>query len=327
MITTTPIARWYWSERGRDVDLPQEAARRFSSALQVLDHHHLGTPHNGRVLVKVPAPGHRKLLFEAELPFTPALVAEIKTGLTEGEFESVEISASCDGVAKTNFGTEVSEGMLEISVDVSEDYFNVELATYSDIWMPFDLRGREQEETFSRNRPRLSAVLVEISGALGLKTDPDDPTRFGIPTETGVANHFEDDGSPSDVWGRFEIPSRNEVFSQTPKFEPAYKRTACGRVLYFPVRGLGGLLLGYLWASDAEGAASFEARDGADLDGYHAGLVWLERLQDAYERGLSPTAALIELRDAPNTSVAGVLVGEAPLEVDGFQDLQELACE
>ncbi|MFB6505969.1 hypothetical protein ACFYXP_34790 [Streptomyces sp. NPDC002466] len=278
------------------------------------------------MLVKAPAPGHRKLLFEAELPFTHALAAGIKAGLTEGEFESIEISASCDGVAKTNFGTEVSEGMLEITVDVSEDYFNVELATYSDIWMPFDLRGREQGEIFSLNRPRLSAVLVELSGAFGLKTDPDDPTRFGIPTETGVANHFEDDGSPSDVWGRFEIPSRNEVFSQTPKFEPTYKRTACGRVLYFPVRSLGGLLLGYLWASDAEGAASFEARDEADLDGYRAGLVWLDRLHGAYERGLSPTAALIELRGAPDAPVAGALAGEAPLEVKEFRELRELAC-
>ncbi|MFF5707222.1 hypothetical protein ACFY7H_32745 [Streptomyces sp. NPDC012794] len=46
-------------------------------------------------------------------------------------------------------------------------------------------------------------------------------------------------------------------------------------------------VLGCLWASDAEGAASFVPRDAADLDAYRAGLVWPDRLQVAYDRRLS----------------------------------------
>ncbi|MCX4730596.1 hypothetical protein [Streptomyces sp. NBC_01363] len=54
------------------------------------------------------------------------------------------------------------------------------------------------------------------------------------------------------------------------------------------------------------------------------GLVWLH---DAYERGLSPMAALIEFRSVPDAPVAGVLVGEVPLEVSEFWELRELACQ
>ncbi|MEV7717368.1 hypothetical protein [Streptomyces sp. NPDC088184] len=324
MIATTPVAQWSWGERGRDTDLVEEAVRRFSSALHILERHRLGTPHNGSVSVKVPTRGHRSFLLQAELRFTRALAKEIKTNLTAGEIEGVELLALCDGLVEFGSDMVASEGMFALAVDISEDYFNTGLTTFSDAWMPFDLRGREQEEVFSRNHPRLSAALADLSEALDLEIDPDDPTWFGTPTETGVENHFEDDGSPSDVWGRFEIPYRNEIFSQTPRFKPAYRRVASGRVLYFPVHGQDGVL-GYLWASDAEGAASFEARDAADPDGYRAGLVWVDRLQAAYERGLSPVAALVELRGLPSTPVAGALAGASPLEVNEFWKLRELA--
>ncbi|MFE6662756.1 hypothetical protein ACFVFH_04210 [Streptomyces sp. NPDC057697] len=324
MIATTPVAQWSWGERGRDTDLVQEAVRRFSSALHILERHRLGTPHDGLVSVKVPTRGHRNFLFNAELRFTRTLAKEIKANLTAGEIQGVELLALCDGFVEFGSGLVASESMFALSVEVSEDYFNTGLTTFSDAWMPFDLRGREQEEPFSQNRSRLSGALADLSEALGLETDPDDPTWFGIPTETGVENHFEDDGSPSDVWGRFEIPYRNGIFSQTPRFEPGYRRVASGPVLYFPVRSQDGVL-GYLWASDAEGAASFEARDDADLDGYRAGLVWLDRLKDAYGRGLGPGAALLELMNAPSNPVAGTPAGAAPLEVNEFRALRELA--
>lgn len=54
-------------------------------------------------------------------------------------------------------------------------------------------------------QPRLAAALKEFSEILDSETDPEDPTYFGTPTETGVDNYFEPDGSPSDVWSRYEI--------------------------------------------------------------------------------------------------------------------------
>ncbi|MFB6505968.1 hypothetical protein ACFYXP_34795 [Streptomyces sp. NPDC002466] len=56
-------------------------------------------------------------------------------------------------------------------------------------------------------------------------------------------------------------------------------------------------LLGYLWASDEENAASFEPRDVGDEESCRAGLLWLDRLRSAHDRGLLPSRALAELAD------------------------------
>ncbi|MGW2819042.1 hypothetical protein [Streptomyces sp. NPDC001415] len=77
-------------------------------------------------------------------------------------------------------------------------------------------------------------------------------------------------------------------------------------------------MLGYLWASNAEGAASFAPRDKADLLGYRAGLVWLARFQEAYDRGPSPMAALTEMGDLPGDPLAGQATGSEPAEVAEF---------
>ncbi|MFF9512532.1 hypothetical protein ACF1BU_38730 [Streptomyces sp. NPDC014724] len=325
MIATTPVARWSWGDPGHATDLVQEAVRRLSLALGVLDRHRLGTPHGGTVTAVVPEPGRQNFVLRADLPVDDAIVSEIKRRIADGKVGGVELSTSCDGLVETGDGSEAVEGLFRLAVDVSESFFHVELTTFSDAWMPFDLRGREQRDVFTRNRPRLAEALADISEALDLEIDPEDPTWFGIPTATGVENHFEDSaGSPSDVWGRFEIPHRNGIFSQTPRFTAAYRRDASGRVQYLPVHR-GHDVLGYLWASDTENAASFEPCDAADVDGYQAGLIWLNRLQAAYDRGLPPSAALTELRNAPPDPVAGQAAGTAPVEADSFGALRELA--
>ncbi|MFJ2818754.1 hypothetical protein ACIQOU_05880 [Streptomyces sp. NPDC091279] len=284
--------------------------------------------------VVVPEPGRRSVLVRADFPVgalvsdagaAEALVARVKGRLADGEIGGVELFASCDGVVETGTGAVPVEGMFALTVEVSEGFFQVGLTTFSDAWMPFDLRGREQEAVFTANRPRLASALAEISRLLDVEIDPEDATWFAVATESGAENHFEDDdGTPSDVWGRFEIPYRNGVFSQTPKFTAGYGRQTSGPVRYVPVLGEDGTL-GYLWASDTDGAASFEARDAADLDAYRAGLVWLDRLQQAYDRGLLPSAALTELREYPGDLVSGQPDAAEPVEVDEFWKLRELA--
>ncbi|MFE9842599.1 hypothetical protein [Streptomyces goshikiensis] len=340
MIATTPVARWSWGEPGRECDLVREAVRRFFLALGVLDRHRLATPQGGRVAVVVSEEGGRGALLRAEFPvgapdvdaaegspFAEALVARIEDGLGPGEVGGVDLYAVCDGVVETGTGgAEAVEGLFTLTTMVSEEYFHVGLTTFCDAWMPFDLRGRAQEAVFAANRPRLAAALAEIAEALDVEIDPEDATWFGFPTESGVENHYKDDGSASDVWGSFEIPYRNRIFSQTPKFTAGYGRRASGPVRYVPVVG-SAEVLGYLWASDVEGAASFEPRDAADLDGYRAGLVWLDRLQEAYDRGLSPTAALVELGGNPGDPVAGRADVNATVEAEEFRNLAELALE
>ncbi|MFD9413369.1 hypothetical protein ACFWC9_01385 [Streptomyces goshikiensis] len=290
MIASTPVARWSWGEPGRETDLVREAVRRCLLALRVLDRHRLATPQGGRVAVVVSEEGGRGTLLRADFPV----------------------------------GAEAVEGLFALTAVVSEGYFHVGLTTFCDAWMPFDLRGRAQEAVFAANRPRLATALAEIAEELDVEIDPEDATWLGIPTESGVENHYKDDGSASDVWGSFEIPYRNGIFSQTPKFTAGYGRQASGPVRYVPVVG-SAEVLGYLWASDAEDAASFEPRDAADLDGYRAGLVWLDRLREAYGRGLSPTAALVELGGNPGDPVAGRADVNAAAEVEEFRSLGELA--
>ncbi|MFF4365625.1 hypothetical protein [Streptomyces sp. NPDC001594] len=341
MIASTPVARWSWGEPGHETDLVREAVRRFMSALEVLERHHLGTPHGSRVAVEVPEMGRRSILLRAEFPVraatvgameatspTEMLVARIKEGVAPGEIGSVELYASCDGLVESGTGgAEGVEGLFALSVAVSEGYFNVALRAFSDAWMPFDLRGRPQEAVFAANGPRLASALAEIAEVLDVEIDPEDPTRLGVPTESGIENHVEDDdGSPSDVWGRFEIPYRYGIFSQTPTFKAGYGRQASGPVRYIPVVAAHGVL-GYLWASDAEGAASFEPREAVDPDGYRAGLLWLDRLQEAYEKGLSPTAALVEVGRSCGDPVAGRAEVKAAVDVDEFRNLAELAQE
>ncbi|MFD8980792.1 hypothetical protein [Streptomyces sp. NPDC059564] len=71
----------------------------------------------------------------------------------------------------------------------------------------------------------------------------------------------------------------------------------------------------------------YEPRDAADLDAYRAGLVWLDRLQEAYDRGLSPTAALVELGKCSGDPVAGRPEANAAVDVDEFGKLALLALE
>ncbi|GGO53666.1 hypothetical protein GCM10012287_40860 [Streptomyces daqingensis] len=226
---------------------------------------------------------------------------EVKAALDAGQ-KIGGVNARISGSAVVLGGT-CEENAFSIGASAFLDYVSIDLVTFSDAWMPFDLRGCSQPAVHERNAPRLSAALRDLSEVLDTETDPDDPTYFGKPTETGVENYFEEDGSASDVWGSFEIPYRNRVFRHEPRFTPGYKRSADGVVQYVPVRGWHGVL-GYLWASDAENAASFEPRDDADEDGYKDGLAWLDRLGNAYDRGLSPSHALAEL--------AGLSEGDSP---------------
>ncbi|MFD0353059.1 hypothetical protein ACFVHW_04805 [Streptomyces sp. NPDC127110] len=340
MIAGTPVARWTWGEFGQHSDLVSEAVRRFLVALGVLTRHRLGVTRGGLVAVRVSGVGGRETLLRGDFPvdasaigtareaqLAACLVGQIRRGIAAGEIAAVDLHAICDGSVETEAGAEPAEGLFELGAHAYAEYSVVDLTAFSDAWMPYDLRGRAQEAVFAANRPRLAAALAEIAEALGPETDPDDATWFGIPTEAGVENHYaDDDGTPSDVWGRFEIPYRNRIFSQTPEFAPGYGRQASGPVRYVPVAGTQEVL-GYLWASDSESAASFEPRDAADLDAYRAGLVWLDRLQDAYDRGLSPSAALAELGGSPGDPVAGRPEAEGAVEVEEFGTLALLALE
>jgi len=313
VIATTPVARWTWGREHQSSDKVLTCLEQQLAAYSVLARHRLVIG-DASVSVSVHKSGDPDShLFEGsfqvdELRASPQVLTEaVEAALDTGQ-KIGGVNAQITGTAVVLVeGVESPvENAFSLGASAFLDYVSVDLVTFSDCWMPFDLKGHPQPAVYEANAPRLSAALRDLSEILDTETDPDDPTYFGKPTETGIENYFEEDGSASDVWGRFEIPYRSRVFHHEPRFSPGYKRSVEGEVQYAPVHGEHGVL-GYLWASDAGNAASFEPRDDADEDGYKAGLVWLERLTSAYDRGLSPSQALAELADLPNTHGASTI--------------------
>lgn len=314
MRTTSTVARWTWGREHEGSSGVQACLHELFTAYAVLSKHRLmvGTP---RVSVSVHEAGKKNsYLFQetfelhAALPSSNAakeLAERITARMRSGEIGSVYADARSAGEVVIGGDAHEEADLFRLGASTLLDYVGVELVTKSDAWLPYDLKGRPQPELHALNGPRLSSALRDLSEALDSETDPDDPTYFAKPNETGAENLFDADGTALDVWGSFEVPSRYEKFTHTPGFGGiGYRRTAEGDVWCVPVRGDQGIL-GHLWASDEENAASFEPLDVADDLAYQAGLVWLDRLRAAHDRGLSPSAALSEMSTLADTEGAG----------------------
>lgn len=329
MIASTPVARWTWGRDTETADSVLSCLTDLVAAYSILADQRLAV--GGATLhLVVPEWGSpQNYLFEGdlELPVGRAaqqsvelLAREVREALRPGRTGSVDAHVICSGM-RDGEGSGLEEGMFLLGASAFDGFVTVELVTYSDIWMSHDLRGNAQPTLHDANAPRLTAALQGLAEVLDSETDPEDPTYFGKATETGVENFFSSDGRASDVWSSFEIPYRKRVFRHIAVFEAAYKRSAIGPVQYVPLSNVHDVVVGYAWASDAEGAASFEPRDAVGEEGIEAGHLWLERLNAAYARGLSPSHALAEL-----TELAGRAKGEESRTLD-LTALRELASE
>ena len=98
-----------------------------------------------------------------------------------------------DGVLLTPGGSE--SGRL-VGVTLVDDGVGatVTVNTYSTAWMRFAPDGAEQPELADLNSPRLALALARLADALGSEVDPQPPTIFAIPTDTGLDNHRDSDG-------------------------------------------------------------------------------------------------------------------------------------
>ena len=310
MIATSPVARWTWGRFDQAGDKVVACLRDLLNAYAVLTEHRLavGAP---RMSVTVHEAGRPKselfdggFVLEAISPpsdVAKQLADRVKSARRPGEVGSVSAHLKGSGLVIVDSDDVLEEGLFSLRASAILDYAGASLETFSDAWMPYDLKGHAQPIVHTANAPRLAAALRALSKTLDSDIEPEDPTYFGEPTETGVVNRFHVDGTPWDVWGSFEIPARTEIFRHAPASHPGYRRTVDGAVQYIPIRGEHGVL-GYLWSSDSANAASFEPRDAADEEGRQAGLVWLERLSSAYERGLTPSQALTELAGLPENT-------------------------
>ncbi|MFG2338167.1 hypothetical protein [Streptomyces yangpuensis] len=308
MIASTPVARWTWGDFVEDVDPLVRCLAELSAARSVLASHGLALGGPAFHLTVSQAGTRAGLLFRGELTGTASpgeLSAAVRSALRPGRVGSVD--ARCTTAGSVSDGAEEvrTEGLFALSAFVDATFATVELTTCSDAWMPYDLKGRAQSAVYEANAPRLESVLAELTEVLGSDMDPEDPTWFGTPTRTGVVPHVDRDGTPSDSWARYEIPRRYEAFTHAPGFgHIGYRRSVTGEVRYVPVTDGHGVL-GYLWASETEPAASFEPLDLDDDERYRAALTWLDRLRSAFDRGLSPGRALAELTGRPLGATAG----------------------
>jgi hypothetical protein len=113
-----------------------------------------------------------------------------------------------------------------------------------------------------------------------------------------------------------------------PRFRPAdvperYAETATGAVSYRPVVR-GGDPLGFLWASDVDGAAGWMECGTAGPEGWNAGTPWLRHLASSKAAGRTPAEALRHLAELPEDERAGV-VGGPEREVSSLAELADLA--
>ncbi|MFC7303501.1 hypothetical protein ACFQVC_04630 [Streptomyces monticola] len=330
MIASTPVARWSWGREAEGEDELLEFLRGVLSAFTVLRDRRLFPSH---VPMKIALPEYgatETFLFRGEFTLdsrtspddAESLAQEIQSAMVPGKPGGVDADIS---PGRSTMASGTDETAFSLSAALLTGFFSLQLETFSDAWMPCDLKGRAQDDRYAANYPRLADALQAVSVAVDTDIDPDDPTWFGKPTETGVENICDGDGSAVDVWDRFEIPQRNSVFRHAPGFDAVgYARDASGLIRHTPVAGEQGVL-GYLWASDTEAAASFEPRASAGDAGYAAGLLWLERLREASARGLLPSAALREFAALPSDRVAGQLQTSTATALESLAELREIA--
>lgn len=217
MEATTTVARWTW---GRDLaDAPDVESgvgaclRELLTAYGVLRRHRLmvGIP---RMSVSVHEVGKKNsYLFRGDVQISaaaaPAETARdaalrVHEAMRPGEIGSVYAHIDSPGDVLLGDAYRSEPGLFRVGSSALLGYVSVDLATRTDFWLPYDLKGRPQPEVHASNAPRLSAALRDLSQALDSDTDPDDPTNFAKPHEAGAENYFDRDGTARDVWDSFE---------------------------------------------------------------------------------------------------------------------------
>jgi hypothetical protein len=251
------------------------------------------------------------------------LLEEMERDREAGEVAVVDAHIVCAGRWIAGAGECLAERAFAIDTVATATDTTVTLSTYCDAWMSHDLRGREQRDVCAANQPRLAAALNGISEYVGDEVEPGESTWFGRPTESGVDNILNGDGTVRDVWRSFEAPYRlRTVVSRLPEGSARYADMTEGPVRYLTVAGSRGVL-GYLWAADNEDAAGYEPRSAAGEAAFDAALVWLLRLGEAKASGLSPRQALSHLKNAVEHAEAGRVVPDSEAvawTLDALQD-------
>ncbi|MBE1533363.1 hypothetical protein [Actinomadura algeriensis] len=124
--------------------------------------------------------------------------------------------------------------------------------------------------------------------------------------------------NPLGSWRR-EVPP---VVSYRPR---DYPKTTEAPVRYVPVTR-GTTVLGYLWASAADDAASYLYRQAAGDDGVNSGVPWRKALRAALDYGMTPLQALHHAIGTPEDDRAGGIPADTPVnEAPSLAALRSIA--
>lgn len=88
---------------------------------------------------------------------------------------------------------------LELRAD-SSVLCAVEIATYIDVWLPYDLRGSPQEEVYSMNAPRLTEALRAVRLIPNTQVESDEVTPYAVVGRVSLMNHTDSAGRVVPVW-------------------------------------------------------------------------------------------------------------------------------
>ena len=87
------------------------------------------------------------------------------------------------------------EGVLEMQIDFTGG-LDIWIRTFSDCWLEYDLKGREQSEMHQLNAPHLEHMLASISILDNLDFQDWHESRYSKRNGFCLENHWEEDGTP-----------------------------------------------------------------------------------------------------------------------------------
>ncbi|MFJ2203301.1 hypothetical protein [Streptomyces violaceusniger] len=219
-------------------------------------------------------------------------------------------------------------GCLSLTEGDSEAYFLRRMASDQDTLLAAAHWAMRMEEARDDGLTPIQAMRRWIGA-------PEDPEAGGIPEGSELLTVQDGDTlrgiinpgyvKPTVDIGPPEHERHPDELSPLTLEKTGYPFLTESAVRYLPVT-LEGVVLGYLWASEADDAADYEPCAAAAPAGLDAGLVWGPRLMRAWGEGLTPLQVLCRWKGEPEHPDAGGIAADAEERVMPSTDaLEELA--
>jgi hypothetical protein len=141
------------------------------------------------------------MTIELSAPLNPVEISNLlrahstAAGNTAAFPHSIEVDGPGEIVGAGSSATSASGYIFGLHVLYDGVAATVSVDTYSDVWLPYSLKGEPQPELAAANAPRLAAALERLAEKLGTQVDPGEPTKYAEPVADGLSNHRDEDGA------------------------------------------------------------------------------------------------------------------------------------